>query len=379
MSAGHIRPRGPGAWEIKHDIGRDLKTGRRITKYATVRGAKRDAQRALRELLGAVDDGTHVDRSKLAVGEYVRARINQWHGAGKIGGRTAENYRDMLARHIEPHIGSVRLQKLTTADVERWHTTLRQRGICARSIQDMHKVLSRALNEAVRHNLVVRNVVALEKAPRAEREEMVILTAEQIKVALSKLDGHQMQVPVIVALYTGMRRAEMLALRWASVDLDTKVIRVREALEETRASGVVVKAPKTAAGRRDIRLPEIVVSALRGHRRAQLEVRMALGQGKMPDDALVFPADPAGGHLSPMAFSQRWGRTVRKLGLPAVSWHSLRHSHASMLIDAGVDVVTISKRLGHASPDITLKVYAHLYRLDDGKAADAINVMLAKR
>jgi integrase len=104
---------------------------------------------------------------------------------------------------------------------------------------------------------------------------------------------------------------------------------------------------------------------------------MALGLGKPADDALVFPA-PDGAYQSPRAFSTRWRYTVERLKLPAVTWHSLRHSHASMLIDAGIDVVTISKRLGHAKPDITLRVYSHLFTQSDAKAAEAINAALGK-
>jgi integrase len=121
-----------------------------------------------------------------------------------------------------------------------------------------------------------------------------------------------------------------------------------------------------------------VIDALREHRRQQLELRLALGLGKPADDALVFPGDD-GGYQSPRAFSTRWGRAVDRLKLPDVTWHSLRHTHVSMLINAGLDIVTISKRLGHAKPDITLRVYSHLYRKDDRAAADAINAAMAGR
>jgi integrase len=131
-------------------------------------------------------------------------------------------------------------------------------------------------------------------------------------------------------LYCGLRRGEQLALKWANFDPDAKVIRVREAIEETRAGGITIKAPNTTAGRRDVSLPDITVGALREHRRQQLELRMALGLGKPDADALVFPNDD-GGYQSPRAFSTRWLRTVQRLGLPPVTWHALRHTHASML------------------------------------------------
>ena len=190
---------------------------------------------------------------------------------------------------------------------------------------------------------------------------------------IDKLRGRARYTSAVVSPFTGMRRGEVLALRWPNVDLDAKVSRVREALEETKARGLRVKTPKTKAGRRDVSLPEIVVDALREHRREQLEFRMALGIGKMPGDALVFSAPLKGGHQSPRAFSKEWARVAASIGFPGLSFHALRHTHASQLIDAGIDIVTISKRLGHAKPDITLRIYAHLFRKDDSKASDAIN------
>src|SRR5262249_44264022 len=136
------------------------------------------------------------------------------------------------------------------------------------------------------------------------------------------------------------------------------------------------KATKTKSGRRDLTLPDIVVDALREHRQRQLELRVALGLGKLPDDALVFSALD-GGPRSPRAFSKDWSDVVAGLGLADVTFHPLRHTHASQLIDAGVDIVTISKRLGHASPNVTLQIYAHLFRRSDDKAAQAINAALA--
>lgn len=179
----------------------------------------------------------------------------------------------------------------------------------------------------------------------------------------------------MVSLFTGMRRGEVLALRWGRVDLDKNVIQVREALEHTKAHGIRFKPPKSKAGRRDVTMPDILVDVLREHRKAQLELRMKLGVGKLQDNDLLF-TDIEGAPPSPNAVSAAWSDYAMRIGMPEVTFHALRHTHASQLIDAGVDIVTISKRLGHAKPDITLRIYAHLFRKDDGKAAAAINAVL---
>jgi integrase len=183
----------------------------------------------------------------------------------------------------------------------------------------------------------------------------------------------------MLALFTGMRLSEGLALRWSCVDLDRGVVRLREALEQTTAHGIRFKTPKSKAGKREITLPEVLIDVLREHRRGQLELRMQLGLGRL-DDALLF-SDLNGNPLAPNSVSARWAEFAERIGMPEVTFHALRHTHASQLIDAGVDIVTISKRLGHAKPDITLRVYAHLFRNDDSKAATAINAVfpVAKR
>lgn len=372
MSAGHIRPRG-NAWEIRFPLppGPD---GKRRVETRTVRGSKRDAQRALRDALTAVDRGEHLDANKITVDAHVRARIEQGQASGRFTGRTAEHY-NMLADELARHIGDILLQKLTTIDVERMHTAMLAKGL-TRTAQAAHALLTRALADAVKHKIALRNVAREQGPPAAKRSaSLATLTGDQVKALLAELAGDSWLIPVTVALYTGLRRGEQLALRWSNVDLDAKVLRVREALDETRASGVAVKSPKSAAGIRDVTLPVVVLDAFRNHRRGQLERRLLLGQGRPSDDALVFPGDH-GGYQAPRAFSQRWARVAARVGMPEVTWHALRHAHASMLISAGVDVVTVARRLGHADPSVTLKVYAHLYAKDDAAAAAAIDAAL---
>lgn len=174
----------------------------------------------------------------------------------------------------------------------------------------------------------------------------------------------------------GLRRGELLALRWANVDLEQKVIVVREVLQETSRGVAVKDTAKTKAGRRNVTLPGIVISVLRDVRRQQLEERLAMGLGKMPDDALVFPARD-GGPTRPTNLSSGWADVAKAIGLPGITWHAPRHTHASMLIDAGIDIVKVAKRLGHADPSVTLRVYAHLFQRRDDKSAEAIDAAVA--
>jgi integrase len=375
MTAGNITRRGKSSWRLKFEGPRDPQTGERNIQYRTVRGTKREAQVKLAELVAAVGAGAYVEPSKLTVAEHVRARVAQWEAASDISALTAQIYRGRIETHIVPHLGARLLQKLSTIDIESWHAALLTE-ISGRTAEGAHRVLSQALKDAVRHGLVFKNVAAIQGPPTVKATEVLTVKRDQISELIGKLRGREMYAPAIVALFTGLRRNEVLALRGSHVDLDAKVVKVREALEETKAHGIRVKEPKSTAGRRDVSLPAIVVDALRDHRRQQLELRMALGAGRMPDDALVFP-EPDGGYISPNVFSQRWASVAAAIGMTGITFHALRHTHASQLIDAGIDIVMISKRLGHASPNITLKVYAHLFRKDDSRAAEAIDAALA--
>jgi len=379
---GHIRQRSPGHWAIILDI---FKDGARKRKWHSFKGTKREAQDECARLISAMKEGSYVETNKLTVGQHLIDRLAQWETSNKIGRKTAERYRELINNQIIPFLGDKRLQKLKAFDIERWHNTLLTAGrkdgaggISARTIGHAHRVLSKALKEAARFDLIVKNVASTEKPPTIDRGgEVQIVDEHRLKELLEKLRGRSIYPKVILALFTGLRRGELLALRWRHVDFDRKMLEVREALEQTGA-GVRVKAPKSRAGRRDITLPDIAVDALREHRRAQLELRMRLGLGRLPDDNDLVFATLDGSLPSPKLLSEQWWKTAESIGMGDITFHALRHTHASQLIDAGVDVVTIAKRLGHSSPNITLGTYAHLFRQQDDKAATAINDALAK-
>jgi integrase len=195
----------------------------------------------------------------------------------------------------------------------------------------------------------------------------------RLRCKLSKIENHPLYPVVTVALATGMRRGELLALRWEDVDLDAAMAKVERSLEESDR-GLRFKAPKTKHGRRAIPLPRTSVEVLRAHKVRQLELRVALGKGKLEPSALLF-CTIEGEPLSPDNLSRDWWRLTITGGLPRVSFHSLRHSHASALIASGLDVLTISRRLGHGSPVITLGVYGHMFRDTGREAADAIDAV----
>src|SRR5262249_43113341 len=181
--------------------------------------------------------------------------------------------------------------KMRPLDIEEWHTVLRNSGrvggkggVAARTIGHAHRVLSKALKDAAKNGLVGRNVATLETPPKVADAETVIV--RDVPALVEKLQGSTLRIPALLGLLCGMRLGEVLALRWNRVDLDGKVIQVREALEQTRAHGIRFKPPKSRAGRRDVTLPDILVETMQEHRKAVLELRMRLGSGELPGGAL---------------------------------------------------------------------------------------------
>jgi integrase len=372
---GHLVERSPGHWAIVISV-RDPATGKRKRQWHPFRGTKTEAKAERIRLIAAMNAGTAVEPTKVTVANFVRARVDQWEAAGDIAAKTAQRYRQLIENQMAPHLGAKPLQKLSRLDVEAWHTVLRNGGLAARTIRQAHRVLGKALSEAERDTLVAKNVCRQQRAPKVAHSEMTIV--QDVPGFVDKLRGSRLYILATVALFTGMRLGEILALRWSRIDLDRGVIEVREALEETKAFGVRFKAPKSKAGRRDVTLPDILVDVLREHRKATLELRLQLGLGKLPPDALLF-ANLEGQPQRPSNVSSDWGDFAQRIGIPEITFHALRHTHASQLIAQGVDIVTISQRLGHAKPNITLATYAHMFHIDDSKAAAAINAALSGR
>jgi integrase len=365
MKRGNITKRGKESWQLKWDTG--TLNGKRQTHYATVRGTYKDAQRELTNQLKATDDGSLSEPTRMTVGDFMRRWLDN---AAGLSPKTLERYRELAERQIIPHLGSERLDGLKPDQIREWHGKL-LRTVSAQTVLHAHRLLKCA----VKHVAPAANAIAKCKPPKPDDREMKILTADQIADVRQKLQGNGLLPIVELALATGMRRGELLALRWGDVDLDAAALGVERSVEETR-TGLRIKPPKTKRGRRNISLPPEAVSLLRAHKVQQMEIRIALGQGRPINETLVF-GTIEGELLSPDNLSRDWRRICRAKKLPLVRFHDLRHTHASILIGKGVDILTISRRLGHYKPSVTLDTYGHLIKGADAAAAAAIASVLS--
>jgi integrase len=376
MSQGHIRQQGKGSWELKFDLGRDPLTGKRITKYATFRGPKRKAQEELTRLLAHRDEGSYVNPTKMTLAEYLR----HWLTADidrRVALSTAARHRGIVEKNIIPRLGHVPMRKLTAVHIEAFEVELQRegwvkcrqpktatgaepalaesRGLSAQTVRHIHRTLSQALSHAVRLGVLFKNPAQQVKPPKPDRREIKILGKDEIGVLLKAAERTSLYLPVLVAVTTGMRRGELLGLRWSDLDLKDGVLTVSQSIERIRGE-IAFRAPKTKTSRRSITLPTRTVQALQEHRSAQAEERLRLGLGRDPR-GLVFTR-PDGRPLNPDAVSKAFERLVASIDVTRIRFHGLRHTHISHLLMDGVHVKVVSERAGHANINITLSLYA---------------------
>ena len=378
-TSGHIRQRAPGSFEVRYSLGTDPATGKRKVATTTVRGARRDAERELRRLLRSLDTGEHIDPTRITVRQWLTTWLSTVEQ--EVAPRSHERYASIVNHHLIPALGALQITKLAPAHIQNFYNDLaidgRQDGkdgpLAPQSRRQVHRVLSAALSRAVEQQIIARNPCDAFKRrlPKVERREMAILTAEQSKALLQALAGDRLYWPVLIALATGMRRGEVLALRWRNVDLERGTVRVMESLEKT-SSGLRFKTPKNGRGR-VITLPALAIEEFRRRKLEQAEELLKVGVRL--SGAILVCAQPDGSPTSPFVLTHAFtGFLVkRKSEFPRVRFHDLRHTHATQLLLAGVHPRIAQERLGHSTVALTLDLYSHVTATMQEDAAAKIN------
>jgi integrase len=270
-----------------------------------------------------------------------------------------------LRKHAIPIIGTVRLAQLNRMHLQHLYANCMEGGLSPTTTNHLHGALYQALDEAMRSDLVPRNVAALADPPRVEKREMQIYTPEQVDKLLNAAKGHRLEALIALTVATAMRAGELLALRWTHIDMAGGVLHVKRTRTRV-ARGYTEGKPKTASGTRDIKLIPLALDALRAHKRRQAEERLRMGDAWQDEDR-VFPSS-IGTALDPANLTEQWYKIIALAGLPEIHFHDLRHSAASWLLCKGVSIADVSQMLGHADPSITLRIYAHLCARDAGLA-----------
>jgi integrase len=288
----------------------------------------------------------HVKRPSLKVGSYLR-------------------YRDVLDQQILPALGHLPLRKLKPEHLEAFYARLQtdgradgQGGLSAKTVRLIHGVLYQGLEAAVRRRRIAYNVCRDVTLPRVERQEMFTLTAEEAQRLLATAKGHRLEALLTLALTTGMRRGELLALQWKDVDWESGNLQVRRSVNRYAGQGFKVSEPKTKQSRRKIALPPFVLEVLKEHRTRQLAERLQAGP-TWKDYSLVF-SNNYGSYLNPSHLGTDLHKLLKKAKLPLVRFHDLRHTAASLLLKMNVSPKMVQEILGHSDIEMTLGIYSHV-------------------
>jgi integrase len=378
---GHIRERSPGRWAIVIDVNDDK--GQRRRKWHSFAGTKRQAQDECARLISALRASTYVEPNRITIAQFLEKWLT--HMQAQVAPRTHERYTEIVRKNLVPRLGAIVLAKLQPVQVSEAYATALRSGRCdgtgglsARSVLHMHRILKQALAQAVQWNLIVRNPAA-GKPPKVPLRKMQTYDVEQTAELIEVLRGTRLFVPVLLAALCGLRRGEIVALRWAQVDLDGAQIAIVQSAEKTR-SGVRYKEPKSGRAR-TVALSATMVDELRAHRARQAQELLRLGVRL--SDATCVCARADGLPLHPDTLTIDWLRKIAGTSLPRLRFHDLRHAHATHMLASGVHPKVASERLGHSKVGITLDLYSHVLPNMQADAAalvdDALRAALNKR
>ena len=370
---GNIRKRKDGRWEGRYTAGINPENGKQIFKNVL---GKTQAE-VKEKLKKALADSQKLDltkQGKYTVGNWMDA---WFENVAKIKVRPSshQTYRGYIDNHIKPNIGNIPLEKLTTMELQKLYRKLltsgrverveakeQPKGLSAKTVRNINQVISSAMDLAVAQKIILENPTNACSLPRVEHKEMQTISAEQLQAFLEEAKRSGVYEMYYIELSTGLRRGELLGLKWEDIDMKQGIIRVRRQI--SRIDGKIVEAPlKTKNSYRTVTISPQAVEVLKA-------------QKEKTDDEYVFPS-PNGGPISPDSVNNMLHRVLDRAGIPRVRFHDMRHTFATLALQNGVDIKTVSGMLGHFSAGFTLDTYAHVTTAAQKEAAAAIGNMLS--
>ena len=365
---GSITRRGKSSWRIKFEL--PPIDGKRRYHLETVNGTKPQAQATLAKRIVELGENRYVPLTAETVETYAKHWLENIAPASRAES-SVHRYSSIINHHIIPALGAIELQKLDGTAIDKFYGSLTGASMTRRSI---HAVLRMVLGSAVKAKKIARSPIAdVQTTPKGgRRDEIEVLDEAELAALLDHLRGHWLYVPSLTAASTGLRRGEVLGLRWQDINMTAGTIEIAQTVVEIGAR-ITIAPPKTRRSRRTIKVPAALIVELERHRREQLEQRLKVGLGGRPE--LVF-TNPTGQPITPKQLSE--GFTAKAAAIKPVTFHCLRHTHITHLLKAGVPVHIVSARAGHAKPSITLDAYSHLLGGEDNDAAKQAEAILGR-
>ena len=352
----------------------------------TERQREKELQRQAALFEEAVQRGTYFEPSSFTVSSFAEKWLNE-HGKS-LANKTRLRYAGILRGRVAQALGHLKLEQLRVMHLVEFFSNLQEDGVredgregklSNSTIQYYHRVLSAMLADAVRWGLLKENPCEKVKPPKVAPREMPQLDEEGVRKLLAALEEEPLKYRAIIelAFVTGCRRGELAALQWKHIDFDNGILHIRQAAEYIPSVGVQVKPPKTKAGVRDIALPASTVRLLKEYRKWQLEQKMRLGNLWQDGDWVFTKWN--GDIIFPDTIGDIFKKFLKRHNLPAIRFHDLRHLAATLLIHEGLNVRAVAGRMGHANPDVTMRVYAHALRSADKQAASIMEKLINKK
>lgn len=364
-----VAKNGEVSYQLVFELGVDPVTGKRQRIFKTVKGTKKQALAVMDKMKVELERGYCYDPSNMKLEDWITQWLDNY--LPNIEATTRTHYRDDINRHIIPDLGHVLLKHLKTTSIQSWVNDLSEKkGLSPKSVRNIYLNLKAALNKAVVLRMLPYNPCEGVVLPKPQKYKATIYTVQEMNHLLDVARGTDMFIPVLLATKLGLRRGEVLALKWEHVDFEKGIVHIRENKVITE-NGALTKAPKSAAGIRDITVGKSVLAELK-HAHAQYNRRkLAMGE-KFKNSGHVFSQED-GGEYRPESLTRMWRRFLEKNELKSIRFHDLRHSCATAMLEAGIDPKTVQTRLGHADISMTMNIYAHCTPNMDRNAAQKLD------
>jgi len=354
---GHIIKRYKGSYAIVLSTGKDPTTGKYKQQWYSVKGTKKDAEKKLAEMVHQLDTGAFMKPAKTTLGDFLDRWVKDYVQPN-LAPRTAEVYEHIIRKHLGPALGDITLMQLKAEHLQRYYAEKITGGLSAQTVRHHHTALHKALHTAVEWGVLQRNVADAVNPPKAQRLEMKTWCEDDVIRFLEAARPTRYYALFYTALFTGMRRSELLALRWQDVDFLLSQIYVSRSLHCLKGGKVVFRPTKTAKGRRAIALTPMTYLVLKEHRE-KCEADRAMLRTPLTEDDLVF-CQADGKPLLPNSVTHAWIKIIRRTNLKPIRLHDARHTHASIMLKQEIHPKIVQERLGHANISVTLDTYSHV-------------------
>ncbi|BDG42415.1 site-specific integrase [Parageobacillus caldoxylosilyticus] len=358
------------------DVGKDPFTGKRKQASFGPFRTKTEAKKELLKIKNQVDDGSYFKESTEDFSMFMERWFNTSYKR-TVEITTAKSREYVIRNHIMKYFQHKKINEITTFDIDSFYVDKLDSGYSGAYIRQMHNLLNQAFDQAVRWSLIKVNPVKNAKPPKVKSEEKITWTVDEVNRFLNLIKDSSMEIPYLLAIFTGMRRGEVLGLKWDDVDFENKKIRIKRSLCFVSGKGLIFKEPKTQKSKRQISISQYVVNVLKRHKQRQDSRKEKFGTQYQDNNLIVCTDD--GKPLDPRNLLRQFYRLIEEANVPRISFHDLRHTHATILMQQGENPKVVSERLGHSRVGITLDLYSHVSDDLQEQAAEKFENALLKQ